>query len=130
MPSSCHQVEYQYTVGRGGKSWGRHRHWHLVLAAYKIASTICRRGCFSRRPRRRQQRLDESPLFIGQIGRVSLPRTTHTLPNEPPKRPTRQISNALSGPTCRSILAKSGTHTVWGPTMFARLAHPQEHHAP
>lgn len=32
MPSSCHQVKYQYTAGQGGKSSGRYRHWHPVLA--------------------------------------------------------------------------------------------------
>jgi hypothetical protein len=30
VPSSCHQVKYQYTVGHGAKSFGDCRHEHPV----------------------------------------------------------------------------------------------------
>jgi hypothetical protein len=47
------------------------------------------------RPRLGQQGLDQRPLLIGQIRRVTVPTSTHTPPNEPPERPTRRISDTL-----------------------------------
>lgn len=49
-PASSHRVKYQYTVCQGGRSAGRYRHGHPDRTTYKIALTISRRGCFSRRP--------------------------------------------------------------------------------
>ncbi|MFJ8140870.1 IS5 family transposase [Streptomyces sp. NPDC096013] len=49
-PSSCHRVKYQYAVGHGAKSFGSCRQEHPLRTTQEIASTIRRRGCFSRRP--------------------------------------------------------------------------------
>src|SRR5512144_829343 len=50
LPSARHRLKYQNTVCHGGNSRGRSRQAQPVRTTYRIALTISRRGCFSRRP--------------------------------------------------------------------------------
>src|SRR5512144_2698638 len=50
LPSARHRLKYQNTVCHGGNSRGSNRQAQPVRTTYRIALTISRRGCFSRRP--------------------------------------------------------------------------------
>lgn len=62
------------------------------------------------RPRRRQQRLDQRPLPIRQIRRITIPSSTHTPLNDSPIQPIRQISDTLIDRKVHLVVAGRYAH--------------------